>query len=93
MPNTRRHYTASAPGQRPAQRTGAFRLSWHPSVPAAENPYIARIESDLTTDRGGYVLGELLENGTSRMAPRPYKDEIVEKARPAIKKIYKEPYQ
>lgn len=93
VPNTRRHYRASAPGERPAQRTGAFRLSWHSSVPAAGNPYIARIESGLKAGKSGYVLGELLENGSSRMAPRPYQEEIIEKALPAVKRIYKEPYQ
>lgn len=33
-----------------------------------------------------------LENGTSKMAPRPYKDKITEKATPEIVAIYNEPY-
>ena len=54
--------------------------------------YISRIESEATTDNGKYNLGEILEDGTSRMAPRPHHDRILEKAEPKIVKIYDEPY-
>lgn len=88
-----RYYTASAPGEPPAVRTGTFRNSWQAT---ARGPifgsYISRIESDATTDNGKHNLGEILENGTSRMAPRPYKDRILEHAEPKIVKIYSEPY-
>jgi hypothetical protein len=87
-----RYYTASAPGEPPAVRTGAFRLSWQPSSHVVYGSYIARISSDIKTDNGQYTLGEILENGTSRMAPRPYQDEILEKAKPRILRIYNEPY-
>ena len=33
-----------------------------------------------------------LENGTKKMAARPFVDKIKEKATPEIEKIYKEPY-
>lgn len=52
----------------------------------------AYIESSTRTDNGKYLLGELLENGSGRMAPRPYREKIQEKARNKIIKIYKEPY-
>lgn len=88
-----RYYTASAPGEPPAVRTGTFRNSWQPT---ARGPifgsYISRIESDATTDNGQHNLGEILENGTSRMAPRPYQDRILEHAERKIVKIYSEPY-
>lgn len=88
-----RYYTASAPGEPPAVRTGTFRNSWQAT---ARGPifgsYISRIESDTTTDNGQHNLGEILENGTSRMAPRPYKDRILEHAEPKIVKIYSKPY-
>ena len=88
-----RYYTASAPGEPPAVRTGTFRNSWQAT---ARGPifgsYISRIESDATTDNGRHNLGEILEDGTSRMAPRPYKDRILEHAEPKIVKIYSEPY-
>lgn len=87
-----RYYTASAPGEPPAVRTGAFRLSWQPSTQVVFGSYISRIESDLPTDNGRYTLGEILEEGTERMAPRPYQDRILEKAEPEIVRIYSEPY-
>lgn len=89
VPATRRSYRASAPGEVPAQRTGTFRLSWH-TAPSQDGTR-ARIESGMSA--GGHVLGELLEKGTSRMAPRPYQDKIIEKALPAVKRIYEEPYE
>ena len=33
-----------------------------------------------------------LENGTSRMAPRPFVEKIKQEATPEIQKIYSEPY-
>ena len=87
-----RYYTASAPGEPPAVRTGAFRNSWQPTARKVYGSYISRIESDLRTDNGQHILGEILENGTSRMAPRPHHDLILQKAEPKIVKIYDEPY-
>lgn len=89
---TQGYYTASAPGSPPAVRTGAFRNSWQPSAHVAFDSYISRIESEQRTDNGRYNLGELLENGTSKMAPRPHHEKIQQKALPAIKRIYDEPY-
>lgn len=87
-----RYYTASAPGEPPAVRTGTFRNSWQPKSRKVYGSYISRIESDAKTDNGQHTLGEILENGTSRMAPRPHQDRILEKAEPSIVRIYSEPY-
>ena len=92
-----RRYTASAPGEPPAVRTGAFRAGWQPNtkVIASTPNYLsirAYIESRTRTDNGKYNLGSILENGSGRMAPRPYKEKIQEKAKPKIIEIYKEPY-
>lgn len=87
-----RYYTASAPGEPPAVRTGTFRASWQPVSKVVFGSYISRIESGARTDNGKYVLGEILEEGTQRMAPRPYEDAILEKAEPKIVKIYEKPY-
>ena len=87
-----RYYTASAPGEPPAVRTGAFRMSWQPTARVVFGSYISRIESEATTENGAYSLGEILENGTSRMAPRPYQDKILERAKDPILRIYSEPY-
>lgn len=93
VPGTKRHYTASAPGEPPAVRTGAFRLGWQPKQDANTDVHVrSYIESSTRTDNGRYVLGGILEEGTSRMAPRPYQEKIQQKALPKIKKIYKEPY-
>lgn len=85
-----RYYTASAPGQPPAVRTGAFRASWQPTARVLFGSYISRIESDLSVN--GYNLGTLLEEGTGKMEARPHQDLILEKAKGPILKIYNEPY-
>lgn len=87
-----RYYTASAPGEPPAVRTGAFRNSWQPTACIVFGSYVSRIESDIRTENGQHTLGQVLEEGTSRMAPRPHQDRILEKAEPKIVKIYSEPY-
>lgn len=92
VPGTKKYYTASAPGQPPAVRTGSFRNSWKPSAFQAGDAYVSRIESSLQTDNGGYLLGEILENGTSRMAARPYAEKIKQQAMPHIIQIYSTPY-
>ena len=97
VPGTKRYYTASAPGEPPAVRTGAFRMGWQPKTQVQSDTMTnlqirAYIESSTRTDNGKYLLGELLENGSGRMAPRPYREKIQEKAKSKIIKIYKEPY-
>lgn len=87
-----RYYTASAPGEPPAVRTGAFRMGWQPVTRVVFGSSVSRIENDVKTDNGQYTLGEILEDGTGRMAPRPYQDAILENAKPTILKIYNQPY-
>lgn len=85
-----RYYTASAPGEPPAVRTGVFRMSWQPKAEKNGNTYKSIIESRVKA--GDYVLGALLEDGTSKMAPRPHHDAIKQKALPKVLRIYKENY-
>ena len=93
VPTTGAYYTASAPGQPPASRTGTFKQRWTPSATIGGDVFISKIENNVQVGtRRKYLLGELLENGTSRMAPRPYKDKILEQAEPEIVRIYNEPY-
>lgn len=92
---TYKHYTASAPGEPPAVRTGAFRMSWKRRTyvdgrNGNDRTIHGVAESDLRV--GKYLLGELLENGTSKMAPRPYKQKVIDMAKPKVLKIYREPY-
>ena len=98
IPGTRRRYTASAPGEPPAVRTGTFRASWQPKTEISGGgsslSVKAMIESSVTTDNGAFVLGQMLEDGTpgGKIAPRPYQEKILDKALPKIKSIYEEPY-
>ena len=42
---------------------------------------------------GGRLIGEMLENGHGSVAPRPYKQKVIDKALPKVKAIYKKPYK
>lgn len=94
VPGTKKYYTASAPGEPPAARTGTFRNSWQPETHVVFGSYVSRISSDARTDNGRFTLGQILEDGTpgGQMAPRPHHDRILEKAEPSIVKIYDQPY-
>lgn len=81
-PYSKRTYQASSPGEPPARRTGALRLQWAKGVGGGAK-YTAYIESQVPY--AGY-----LENGTSKMAARPYVEKIKEKALPEIESIFSE---
>lgn len=94
MPHSKQYYTASAAGEAPAVRTGAFRISFHES-PRVKKVFrglkaYARVESGLHV--GKYLLGDLLEKGTRKMKPRPYKQKTIEKALPKVEEIFNRPY-
>lgn len=89
-PFSKATYTASAPGEPPARRTGNLRMHWN-----------GQVKSENSSGGGVAIVSELesqepyadyLENGTSKMAPRPFVEKIKEKAAPEIKRIYSEPY-
>ena len=94
VPGTRRKYTASAPGESPAVRTGVFRLSWgtHVHVEKKDTRFRAVAAIESKERAGGHLLGEMLENGTGKMKPRPYKQKVIDRALPKIKEIYKKPF-
>lgn len=83
-------YTASAPGEPPARRTGALRLHWNGRVETAA------AKSGVTTVKVVLESQERysgkLDGGTPKMAARPFHDRIVEKAKPEIEKIYGQSY-
>ena len=95
VPYTKRTYIASAPGESPANRTGVFRLSWgthiHVEKTGTTFKAVSAIESNVMAK--GELLGEMLEHGTSRMKPRPYKQKVRDMAMPKIKEIYDRPYK
>ena len=89
-PYTKATYTASAPGEPPARRTGNLRMHWN-----------GQVKSENASSGGVAIVAELesqeshaghLENGTSKMAARPFVEKIKEEATPEIQKIYSEPY-
>ena len=89
-PYSKATYTASAPGEPPARRTGNLRMHWN-----------GQVKSENSSGGGVTIIAELesqepyasyLENGTSKMAARPFTEKIKEKADPEIKRIYSEPY-
>lgn len=89
-PHSKATYTASAPGEPPARRTGDLRMHWNGQVKSegASNGGVAIIaELESQESYAGY-----LENGTSKMAARPFSDKIKEEAMPEIQRIYSEPY-
>lgn len=94
VPGTKRTYQASAPGEPPANRTGIYRLSWRPSTYATFMGGTTTVVSQVETNYrvNGHVLGEMLEGGTSRMAPRPHVEKIMEKSEKEAIRIYREPY-
>ena len=94
-PNTGKKYKASAPGEPPAVRTGTFRFSWGTHVHVEKNGSHFRAVSSIESNEraGGRLLGEMLENGHGSVAPRPYKQKVIDKALPKVKAIYKKPYK
>ena len=73
VPNTKRHYTASAPGEAPAVRTGVFRMSWTPNthveVRGSTYAVVSEVESKVKTDNGKHLLGEIIR---IRYGKKPY---------------------
>lgn len=88
-PHTKSHYTASAPGEPPARRTGNLRLNWNGTVESSSTGSGLLITAVLESQER---YSTYLENGTRRMAPRPFKQPISEKAMPEIERIYHEKY-
>lgn len=88
-PHTKSHYTASAPGEPPARRAGNLRLNWNGTVESSSTGSGLRVTAVLESQER---YSTYLENGTRRMAPRPFKQPISEKAMPEIERIYHEKY-
>lgn len=87
---TYQKYTASAPGEPPAVRTGAFRLGWYPQTKISDGgkSVSSRIRNSQRVGKNKILLGEILEKGTGRMAPRPYQEQVLSKALPKIRRYY-----
>lgn len=77
------YYTASAPGEAPASRLGDFRRSIRVMPRVMPGRIYARVGSPL--EHTPY-----LEYGTENMQPRPSLRPALDRARPAIKRIFSE---
>lgn len=88
-PHSKATYTASAPGEPPARRTGTLRMSFAPYVESSPNGEGVTVKSGI---RSNVEYADILESGRGRMARRPYRDSIIEKAKPEAERIYREPY-
>lgn len=79
-------HTASVPGAAPAPDTGNLRRNWRrynfaqPTGKGAR--IICRIKSDMP-------YAAALESGTERMAARPFRQRIIDQARPEVIGIFK----
>lgn len=84
-PGTGRMYgshQASAPGQPPAYWTGRLMGSF---VPLRDDPHLPGIMT--SSHYAGY-----LEDGTSKMAARPFRQPIIDAAQGEIESIFQEPW-
>lgn len=82
VPYTKSTYTASAPGEPPAVRTGTLRHSWGIcTVGDGNGQFTIGIYTDVP-------YASLLEQGTSRMAPRPFRSRVIARATPKINNIF-----
>jgi hypothetical protein len=82
-------YRASAPGEPPANRSDMLRRSWRQKNTAEHAGNITVHTATIYTD---VKYAEPLEKGTNQIDPRPFREPIIERAMPRIKRIFKEPY-
>lgn len=92
IPFINKKYQASKTGESPAVRTGIFRLSWntHICIRKSDSMFKTTSAIESSVKAGKYLLGDILENGTSKMAPRPYKQKVIDMAMPNVMQIYKD---
>lgn len=78
-------HTASAPGEAPAPDTGNLRRNWRQYVFAKSQLHGMEITCRIKSDE---PYAPLLEEGTTRMKPRPFRQRIIDKSMPDIDDIY-----
>lgn len=97
-------YTASAPGEVPARRSGMLRLHWNGRVKRkSASVVVAELESNEkyavylekgTRKRPRTFLQKVFRGlRTQNMAPRPFANKILEKAKPEAVRILRGPYR
>lgn len=88
-PHSSGTYTASAPGEPPANRSGVLRLSWKPQAKSSKSWKTVSIRPAIWTD---VKYAPTLQEGTKKMAPRPFEEPIIEQAKSKIIAIYSQPF-
>jgi hypothetical protein len=88
-PHSSSTYTASAPGEPPAVRTGGLRVSWKQQARSEKDGKTVKIRPAIWTDK---KYAPILQEGTHKMAPRPFEEPIIEKAKPKVMTIFGQPY-
>lgn len=88
LPMSTTYYTASAPGEPPATRTGSFRISWQ-ARPEGRVPGVETPQKKLA---GWLQEGTEGRKARGAMKPRPYVDQTKAKAWPVVQRIYRRPY-
>ncbi len=85
VPGTHRTYTASSPGEAPAQRLGELRQSVSTLVVGRG----AELTGAVGTNKDH---GPMLEFGAKKMAPRPWLRPSFERAARAVQNIFQRPW-
>ena len=86
---------SSAPGEAPAAQSGKLRQEWDDTTERQGNGHTSIVTSRITsfTKYAGYLNdGTHNEDGSVRMAARPFVDRIIDKAEPEILEIARAPY-
>lgn len=78
-------HTASAPGEPPAPNSGNLRQRWRRQVIGQPLDGGMKITMRMKSEM---PYSEHLERGTSKIAPRPYKERIIDQAMPEIDRIF-----
>jgi HK97 gp10 family phage protein len=86
VPGTSRTYTASSPGEPPAQRTGELRQSISTEVDRTGGNIIGLVGTDKK-------YGLMLEKGTRDMAPRPWLQPSFEESEDEVIDIFSKPWE
>ena len=88
-PHSSSTYTVSAPGEPPANRSGVLRLSWKPQAKSSKSGKTVSIRPAIWTD---VKYAPTLQEGTKKMASRPFEEPIIEHAEGKIIAIYSQPF-
>ena len=88
-------HQASAPAESPAWDSGGLARSFKPKKPNVSSgkksfSVNAGIESGYSS--GPWNIPRLMEHGTRHIAPRPFRGEVIERAKPEIERIMSKKY-